>query len=156
MNCNRCGNPLEEEWEYCPRCRAPIDFEKIKEEKKIREIQTNKLREESEEKARAKVQERTNQIAAMIALSMIGLSLGLLIGRTWLYIMGFLTAMGVTVRGLMNAPQSPAGRNIFRICAIVTIVVIGIIAVQVIMFVALIGEMAHACGSCLSCTSGVR
>jgi|GEM_PF-2822991 len=145
MNCSCCGQPLEEEWKYCPRCNVPIDFEKVQKEEKIgeSEIEVNNTRKEEREET------RKNQIVGIVVLSIIGLSLGGSLARSWLLsgawqfgrswqlsrawpyiicVLGVIGMTGVMIMKIIKPSQSQGRRIVFWIC-IICIVVGGVIII---------------------------
>jgi len=145
MKCDQCGSPLEEDWEYCPECGTTIDFAKVKKEQKSKEseIEADSSTEEDNRIEELRIEEaKVVRRITIAVLLMFGLFLGWLLGKTWLYVICFLAAIGVVVRGLVVNPNGQS--TIFRVC-LLAVLIIGLQMLALYM----IAEWCH--GECISC-----
>ena len=97
-------------------------------------------------------QERTEKVIRLVsiaALLVVGLAMGLLLGRTGLYIMCFLVVLGVVIAGLVKPPQSLVSRIIFWICAACLVVGTVLVTIYVIAAVVLFVGLLYSCGQCI-------
>jgi len=138
MKCNQCGEPLEEDWEYCPECGTTIDFAESKKDQKSREIEVDNNKEMS----------RTHRIIGIVILCMFGFALWLFLGKAGLYIMCFLVVMGVVIEGLVRPPKSLVSRIIFWICVTCLAVGVVILIIYIIKIGISIWEFFRFCGVC--------